>query len=97
MPDDKIVIENINSPGRAEQVNRGTIGAMRDAPPAVPQHAAPGLKLPETKPTLLLRLPNALYPAGDKVGWWMTAVEPKGTVRHALSEPLQLHRPTSAT
>jgi len=99
MPDDKIEIENVNTPGRTERVNRAKYEAMRHALLAVLPDEAPGLKVPEAKAALLPLLPDALFPAGDKAGWWLKAVqldlEAKGIIRRAPSKPVQLFRPGS--
>ena len=101
MPDDKIEIESINSPGRTERVNRAKYGAMRTALLAVLPSAPPGLKVPDAKAALLPLLPDALFPAGDKAGWWLKAVqldlEAKGIIRRAPSKPVQLFRAASGT
>lgn len=50
MPDDKIEIENVTSPGRTEPVNRAKYEAMRDALLAVLPDTGPGLKVPDSRP-----------------------------------------------
>ncbi len=75
MPEEKIEIENVTSPGRTERVNRAKYEAMRDALLAVLPATAPGLKVPEAKTALLPLLPDALFPAGDRAGWWLKAVQ----------------------
>ncbi len=42
MPDEKIEIENVTTPGRIERVNRAKYEAMRDAPLAILPDTAPG-------------------------------------------------------
>ena len=95
MPDDKIEIENINTPGRTERVNRAKYQAMRDALMAVLPDSAPGLKVPEAKAALL---PDALFPAGATAGWWLKAaqldLEAKGIIKRAPTKPVQLYRVT---
>jgi len=95
MSGDKIEIENISSPGRTERVNRAKYEAMRDALLAVLPDTAPGLKVPEAKAALLPLLPEALFPGGDKAGWWLKAVqldlEAKGIIKRAPTKPVQLH------
>ena len=96
MSDDKIEIENVNSPGQTERVNRAKYEAVRDALLAVLPEEAPGLKVPDAKAALLPLLPDALFPAGDKAGWWLKAVqldlEAKGIINRAPSKPVQLYR-----
>lgn len=101
MNDEKIEIENFTSPGRTERVSRAKYQAMRDALLAVLPDAAPGQKVSEAKAALLPLLPEALFPAGDKAGWWLKAVqldlEAKGVIKRAPSRPVQIYRVTSGT
>ena len=101
MTDAKIEIENVTAPGRTERVNRAKYEAMRDALLAVLPDTAPGLKVPEAKAALLPLLPDAQFPAGDKAGWWLKAVqldlEAKGIIKRAPSMPVQLFGVTSGT
>ena len=101
MPEDKIEIENVTSPGRTERVNRAKYEAMREALLAVLPEVAPGLKVPEAKAALLPLLPDALFPEGDTGGWWLKAVqldlEAKGIIRRAPSKPVQLFRISTGT
>lgn len=96
MPEERIEIENINTPGRTERVNRAKYEAMRGALLAVLPDVPPGLKVPEAKAALLSLLPDELFPAGDKAGWWLKAVqldlEAKGIIKRAPSKPVQLFR-----
>ncbi len=93
---DKIEIENINSPGRTERVGSSKYEAMRKALLAVLPDAPPGLKVPEAQAALPPLLPDALFSADDKAGWWLQAVqldlEAKGIIKHAPSKPVQLFR-----
>lgn len=96
MPDDKIEIENIISPGRTERVNRAKYEAMRAALLSVLPNEAPGLKVPEAKDALLPLLPEALFPRGGTAGWWLKAVqldlEAKGVIKRAAVKPVHLYR-----
>ena len=55
---------------------------------------APGLKVAEAKAALLPKLPGALFPGGDKAGWWLKAVhldlEAKGIIARAAGSPVRL-------
>ena len=53
MPEDKIEIENVNTPGRTERVDRAKYLAIRSALLAVLPSAAPGLKVADAKEPLL--------------------------------------------
>lgn len=96
MPDDKIEIENINTPGRVERVDRAKYIAMRDALLPVLPNEAPGLTVPAAKQALLPHLPDDLFPQGKTAGWWLKAVqldlEAKGIISRAPSKPVRLYR-----
>lgn len=98
MPDraDKIEIENIMSPGRTLRVNREKYEAMSKALLSVLPLEEPGLTVAEAKEKLLHHLPLALFPGGEKAGWWLKAaqldLEAKGIIRRAQTKPLRLHR-----
>lgn len=94
-PDDKIEIENINTPGRTVRVNRAKFEAILKAMLAVLPDQPPGLTVAQTKEKLLPLLPQDLFPDGAKVGWWLKSVqldqEAKGTVQRTNTKPLRLH------
>ena len=96
MPDDKIEIENVNTPGRTERVDRAKYTAMHKALLAVLPAGKPGLTVAEAKQALLPHLPDALFPQGKTAGWWLKAVqldlEAKGMIARENSKPLRLHR-----
>lgn len=96
MPDDKVEIENVNTPGRTEWVNRAKYVAMRGALLAVLPGKAPGLKVADAKEALLPNLPDDLFPEGKTAGWWLKAVqldlEAKGVIRRAHLKPVHLYR-----
>jgi hypothetical protein len=89
-------MENVKSPGRAVRVDADKYHAMRDAMLEVLPADAPGLTVAEVKARLLPLLPEALFPAGAKAGWWLKGVqldlEAKGVIRREESKPLRLHR-----
>lgn len=94
--DAKIEIENVNTPGRTERVDRAKYEAMRDALLAVLPTEAPGMTVAEAKAALLPKLPEALFPGGAKAGWWLKAaqldLEAKGQVARAPTKPMRLYR-----
>jgi hypothetical protein len=94
--DDRIEIQNFTSPGHVQRVDRAKYQAMRDALLQVLPASAPGLTVAEAKARLLPLLPEALFPGGDKAGWWLKAaqldLEAKGIVRREATKPLRLHR-----
>jgi hypothetical protein len=95
--DDRIEIENFTSPGHVQRVDRAKYEAMREALLQVLPVGAPGLTAAEAKERLLPLLPEALFPGGDKAGWWLKAaqldLEAKGVIRREATKPLRLHRP----
>lgn len=95
MPDDKIEIENVNTPGRTERVDRAKYIAMRDALLAVLPSEAPGLKVADAKEALL-PLSDSLFPQGKTAGWWLKAVqldlEAKGVIKRAPRKAVHLYK-----
>jgi hypothetical protein len=94
--EDKIEVENINTPGRVERVNRAKYMAMREALLPVLPDTLPGMTVAEAKTALLRTLSQDLFPGGDKAGWWLKAVqldlEAKGVIARAPSPPVRLYR-----
>ncbi len=97
MSDDKVEVENVNTPGRTSRVDRVKYEAMRTALLAVLPNGAPGLTAKEAQAALIPSLPEDLFPGGAKSGRWMKSVqldlEAKGLVRREDSKPLRFHRP----
>lgn len=97
--DDKIEIESITSPGRTERVNRAKYTAMREALLPVLPTEAPGMTVAEAKAALLHHLSPALFPGGEKAGWWLKAVqldlEAKGIIARGATKPVRLYKSAS--
>ena len=97
MPSDskKIEIENINTPGRTERVDRAKYEAMRDAILSTLPKGAPGLTVAEAKEKLVPLLPEALFPGGAKAGWWLKAaqldLEAKGVLKRENTKPMRIY------
>lgn len=95
-PGDKVVIQNVIQPGHTYRVDRAKYEAMRDALLAVLPRGAPGMTVSEAKGALLPKLPGALFPGGDKAGWWLKAaqldLEAKGTIRRGPGSPVRLFK-----
>ncbi|GGA59063.1 DUF6958 family protein [Pelagibacterium lentulum] len=93
---DKIEIENVNTPGKTERVDRAKYEAMRVALLSVLPDEEPGSTVAEAKSALLSQLPEALYPEGKTAGWWLKAVqldlEAKGIIARAPTKPVRLYR-----
>lgn len=96
MTDDKIEVRNVNSPDHITRVNRAKYEDMKQALLGVLPGEAPGMKVPEAREALLPALDPALFPGGDKAGWWLKCVqldlEFKGVIARAPKPPVRLYR-----
>ena len=93
----KVEIENVNTPGRTTRVDVDKYEAMRNAILEVTPGQAPGLTAAEMVEAVGPLLPEALWPGGEKVGWWQKTVqldlEAKGLlIRDTSARPLRWHR-----
>lgn len=90
-----IEIENFTSPGKVFRVNAAKYTAMRQAYLAVLPDAAPGLTPEQIISAVQGRLPQDLFPGGEKAGWWGKAVqldlEAKGVIRRSV-KPVRLYK-----
>ncbi|HEY6815760.1 MAG TPA: hypothetical protein VI168_09500 [Croceibacterium sp.] len=93
---ERIAIENVLQPGKTYRVDAAKFAAMREAVLAELPLEQPGLTPAELKARVLGYLPEALFPGGDKAGWWLKAVqldlEAKGTIGRAPKAPVRLFR-----
>ncbi|MCB1388584.1 MAG: hypothetical protein KDK12_05480 [Rhodobacteraceae bacterium] len=93
---DKIEVENVNTPGRTTRVDKAKYLAARQALLAVLPAAAPGVTPAEAQKAMIAHLPDALFPGGDKVGWWMKCVqldlEAKRLIAREAKPPVRLYR-----
>ena len=97
MPEaEKIEVQNVTSPHHITRVDRGKYMAMRAALMAVLPDAAPGMTPAEAQKALLAQLDPALFPGGEKAGWWMKCVqldlEAKGVLARGPKSPVRLWR-----
>ncbi len=69
--DDKVLVENINVPGRIDQLCRTKYSAMREAMLAILPHHEPGMTLPAAKAALLSHLSEGLFLPVSTDGWWL--------------------------
>lgn len=94
--DGKVEVRNVNTPGRTTRLDRAKYEAMRTALLSVLPAEAPGMKVPDARASLLPHLPAALFPGGDKAGWWLKAVqldlEARGVIARAMGSPVRLYR-----
>jgi hypothetical protein len=96
LADDKIEVENINTPGQTTRVNRAKYEAMRKAYLDCLPLGAPGVTAAQAKDLLKPNLPQDLFPGGGTSGWWLKSVqldlEAKGIVKRENTKPLTFHR-----
>ncbi len=93
---DKIEVENVNTPGRTERVNRAKFKAVHDALLSILPTEAPGLTFAEVKEQVRPLLPEDLFPGGATSGWWLKTVqldqEAKGVVIRETTKPLRFRK-----
>ena len=70
-----IEIESVTSPDWSGRVNRAKFMAVLEALLPVRPTDAPVMTVAEAKAALLPNLSEALFPGGDKIGWWLKAVQ----------------------
>jgi hypothetical protein len=94
--DQKLIVENVNVPGRTTRVNAAMYNAMKTAMLRVLPENVPGLNQSEVREAVKAHLPEDLYPGGEKVGWWAKTVqldlEAKGIIIREHSKPLRWHQ-----
>ncbi len=91
----KIRIENVLQPGKTYPVDETKFNAVRTAYLAVVPGQPPGATPAEIQKAFTPKLPQDLFPGGEKAGWWGKAVqldlEAKGVIRRAPGAPVRLH------
>jgi hypothetical protein len=95
----QIEVRNVLQPGKTYRVDADRYNAMRGAVMAVMPDSAPGATPAVLQKALLAHLDPALFPGGEKAGWWMKCVqldlEAKGVIRRAEGAPVRLFLGTS--
>lgn len=81
----KLRIENVLQPGKFYNVDATMFEAMKIALLQVIPSAPPGKTPAEIQQAVLPHLPPELFPGGDKVGWWMKAVQLDQEAKRALA------------
>ena len=71
----KLKIENVLQPGKTYNVDPVMFEAMKTALLKVVPSAPPGMTPAEIQKSVLPLLPHDLFPGGNKIGWWMKAVQ----------------------
>jgi hypothetical protein len=92
----RVILENINHPGKVTSADAGMYEAMRRAVLKSLPKTSPGMTIAELEDRVLAHLPEDLYPGGAKAGWWTKAVqldlEAKHIIARVKTTPLRLHR-----
>ncbi|MGD9914303.1 MAG: hypothetical protein AB7S80_09485 [Rhizobiaceae bacterium] len=90
-----IEVQNIVSPDHVYKVDAGKYEAMKIAMLAVLPKAAPGVTPADIKSAVVPKLPQDLFPGGEKAGWWVKCVqldlEAKGVLKRS-EKPVRLYK-----
>jgi hypothetical protein len=93
---EKIAVESLLHPGKSTNVDKAKYDAMRAAMLATLPDKLPGLTYMEMRAQMAPRLSQAVFPDGEKAGWWAKCVqldlEAKGLVLRDGASPLRLRR-----
>jgi hypothetical protein len=93
---EKTELENVNHPGQVKLVPADMYETMKRAFLKILPKTSPGLTEVEIRERVLAHLPDELFPAGAKAGWWTKAVqldlEAKGIVAREKTKPLRWRR-----
>lgn len=93
---EKIEIENVGQPGKTYRVDADKFGAMKTAVLETLPAEAPGMSVSDLIANVKTRLPQDLFPGGEKAGWWVKAVqldlEAKKIIARADKPPVRLYR-----
>ena len=90
----KMQVQNIGQPGKTYTVDAGKYALTRDAMLAILPATPPGLTPAEIIAAIMPGLPDAQFPGGTGVGWWVKCVqldlEAKGVLARAAKPPVRL-------
>ncbi len=93
---EKIDVENVGQPGKTYRVDAAKFAAMKDAVLATLPGDAPGMSVSDLIAGVKPKLPQDLFPGGEKAGWWVKAVqldlEAKKIIARAEKPPVRLYR-----
>lgn len=96
MAAEKVVVENINHPGKTQRLDAAPYEAMKQAILTVLPATSPGMTVAEMQAAVLGHLPEAVFPGGARAGWWAKAVqldlEAKTVIVREPTKPLRLRR-----
>jgi hypothetical protein len=92
----RVVVENVNVPGKSRSVDAAKYEAMRRTILKVLPSRSPGLNYAEMSRAARPHLSARLFPGGAKAGWWLKTVqldlEAKRTIKREKTKPLRWHR-----
>ena len=95
----RVLVENVNVPGRKTWLDKEMYSAMRRALLKALPAGAPGLTQTEMRRAVVPHLPQDLFPRGAKADWWSKTVqldlEAKGIVDREGTKPIRWHRKSS--
>ena len=93
---DRVLVRNVNVPGKSRPVDAANYRAMRRALLKVLPSRSPGLTYAEMSQGVLVQLPEDLFPGGAKAGWWLKTVqldlEARRTITREKTSPLRWRR-----
>ena len=93
---EKIIVENINTPGKTSRVDAAKYTAMKKALMAILPKTEPGLTHQEMQEKVKSHLPESLFPEGKKIAWWSKTVqldlEAKDLIIRVATKPLTWHQ-----
>ena len=94
--EEKIEVENVNTPGRTSNVNATKYHEMKRVFLSVLPTGSPGLTQKEILAEVKKHLSNTVFPEGKTSGWWAKTVqldlEAKGLVVREKSKPLRWYQ-----
>ena len=92
----RVVVENVNHPGKTRRADATHYSAMKRAVLKVLPRRSPGLDYARMTRAVLPHLPDDVFPGGARAGWWLKTVqldlEAKGTIAREKTSPLRWHR-----
>ncbi len=94
--EEKVEVENINTPGRTSNVNALKYHEMKSSFLKVLPRKSPGLTQKEIQLEVRKYLSESIFPHGKTAGWWAKTVqldlEAKGIVVRENTTPLRWHK-----
>ncbi|MDQ5871082.1 MAG: hypothetical protein M3547_02615 [Acidobacteriota bacterium] len=92
----RVVVENVNTPGKSCALDAATYNVMRRALLKVLPRRSPGLNYAEMSRAVRPHLSEKVFPGGARAGWWLKTVqldlEAKGAIAREKTSPLRWHR-----